>query len=220
MAFLDFISGIHKATKRDYLARVTEADKAECATISKKFAQEYFDGDRKYGYGGFRYDGRWRSFAEKLIAHYGLKPGMRVLDIGCAKGFLLHEFKAVMPELEVDGLDVSDYAVTHGMESVKPFMRVGNAMELPYPDKHFDLVLAINTLHNLYLPGLFQALREIMRVGRGGKFICMDSYRNEREKVNLMYWQLTCECFFTPAEWEWIFQQTGYDGDWDFVCFE
>jgi len=220
MAFLDFISGIHKATKRDYLARVLEADKAECATISKKFGQEYFDGDRKYGYGGFRYDGRWRLFAEKLIKHYNLKPGQRVLDIGCAKGFLLHEFKAVMPELEVAGLDVSEYAIANAMDSVKPFLRVGNAMGLPYPDKHFDLVLSINTLHNLYLPGLFQALREIMRVGRGGKFICMDSYRNEREKVNLMYWQLTCECFFTPAEWEFIFQQTGYDGDWDFVCFE
>ncbi len=220
MAHLDLISSLHKATKRDYLARVVEHDKAECATISKQFGQEYFDGDRKYGYGGFRYDGRWKSFAEKLIAHYGLKPGMRVLDIGCAKGFVLHELKQLIPELEVAGLDISEYAIANGMESVKPFLRVGNAMTLPYPDQHFDLVLCVNTLHNLYLPGLFQALREIVRVGRGGKFIVMDSYRNEREKVNLMYWQLTCECIFTPAEWEWIFQQTGYTGDWDFVCFE
>ena len=220
MAHLDFISALHKATKRDYIARVVEHDKAECATISKKFGQEYFDGDRKYGYGGFRYDGRWKSFAEKLIAHYGLKPGMRVLDIGCAKGFVLHELKLLIPKLEVAGLDISEYAIANGMESVKPFLRVGNAMALPYPDQHFDLVLCVNTLHNLYLSGLFQALREIQRVGRGGKFIVMDSYRNEREKVNLMYWQLTCECFFTPAEWEWIFQQTGYTGDWDFVCFE
>ena len=220
MAHLDFISSLHKATKRDYIARVVEHDKAACATISKKFGQEYFDGDRKYGYGGFRYDGRWKSFAEKLIAHYGLKPGMRVLDIGCAKGFVLHEFKQLLPELEVAGLDISDYAIANGMEFVKPFLRVGNAMALPYPDQHFDLVLCVNTLHNLYLPGLFQALREIQRVGRGGKFIVMDSYRSEREKVNLLYWQLTCECIFTPAEWEWIFQQTGYTGDWDFVCFE
>jgi ubiquinone/menaquinone biosynthesis C-methylase UbiE len=220
MAHLDFISGIHNATKRNYVQRVVDYDKAECATVSKKFGQEYFDGDRKYGYGGFRYDGRWKSFAEKLIAHYGIRPGMRVLDIGCAKGFLLHEFKLLIPDLEVAGLDISDYAIANGMESVKPFMRAGNAMELPWPDKHFDLVLSINTLHNLYLPGLFKALREIQRVGRGGKFIVMDSYRNEREKVNLMYWQLTCECLFTPDEWKWIFQQTGYDGDWDFVCFE
>jgi len=220
MAHLDFISGIHKATKRDYLQRVVEYDKAECATISKKFGQDYFDGDRRYGYGGFRYDGRWRPLAEKLITHYGLKPGQRVLDIGCAKGFLLHEFKTVMPQVEVAGLDISEYAIANAMPDVKPFLRAGNATDVPYPDKSFDVVPSINTLHNLYLPGLFRALREIMRVGRGGKFIVMDSYRNEREKVNLLYWQLTCECFFTPAEWEWVFQQTGYDGDWDFVCFE
>ena len=106
------------------------------------------------------------------------------------------------------------------MEDIKPFLRVGTAAELPYADKQFDLVVSVNTLHNLYLPDLFQALREIERVVRRHKFIVMDSYRNEREKVNLMYWQITCECFFTPAEWEWIFHQTGYRGDWDFVCFE
>ncbi|SRR6266446_1882791 len=220
MAFLDFISGIHKATKRDYVQRVVEYDKAECATVSKKFGQEYFDGDRRYGYGGYKYDGRWVPFAQRLIAHYGLKPGDRVLDIGCGKGFLVHDFMHELPGLEVAGLDVSDYAIANAMEDVKPFLRVGNATELPYPDKSFDLVVSLNTLHNLYLPGLFQALREIERVGRRHKFIVMDSYRTEREKVNLMYWQLTCECFFTPAEWEWIFQQAGYEGDWDFVCFE
>src|SRR5690349_12874400 len=184
MAHLDLISGIHKATSRNYLARVTEADKAECATISKRFGQEYFDGDRKYGYGGFKYDGRWKTLAGQLIARYGLKPGQRVLDIGCAKGFLLHDLKEAMPGLEVAGLDVSEYAITHAMEDMKPFLRVGSAVNLPYADKSFDLVLAINTLHNLYLPDLFRALREIQRVGRGGKFIVMDSYRNEREKVN------------------------------------
>jgi protein-L-isoaspartate(D-aspartate) O-methyltransferase len=206
----------HKATPRNYVQRVTEFDKAECATISKRFGREYFDGDRRYGYGGFKYDGRWRSFAEKLIGHYGLKPGDRVLDIGCAKAFLLHDFKAALPGLEVAGLDVSEYAIANAMEDTKPFLRAGTAASLPYPDKSFDLVLSINTLHNLYLPDLFRALREIQRVGRKHKFIVMDSYRNEREKVNLLYWQLTCECFFTPAEWEFIF----HDGDWDFVCFE
>jgi protein-L-isoaspartate(D-aspartate) O-methyltransferase len=220
MARLDLISSLHRATPRNYLQRVTEHDKAACAEVSKRFDREYFDGDRKYGYGGFRYDGRWRPFAEKLIAHYGLKPGQRVLDVGCAKGFLLHELKAALPGLEVAGLDVSAYAIEQAMDDVKPFVRVGDARTLPFPDRSFDLVLSINTLHNLYLPGLHQALRELERVGRGGKFVVMDSYRNEREKVNLLYWQLTCECFFTPDEWAWIFQQAGYTGDYDFVCFE
>jgi len=221
MAKVDFISGIHNATKRNYVQRVVEFDKAACAAVAKKFEQEYFDGDRSYGYGGFRYDGRWVPFAQKLISHYRLKPGNRVLDIGSAKGFLLHDLKAALPGLEVAGLDVSKYAAANAMEDMKPFLRVGTAADLSaYPDKSFDLIVSINTLHNLRLPQLFQALREIERVGRGHKFIVMDSYRTEREKVNLMYWQLTCECFFTPEEWEWIFQQTGYTGDYDFVCFE
>lgn len=219
MAKLDFISGIHNATKRNYVQRVVDYDKAECATVSKRFGQEYFDGDRRYGYGGFKYDGRWVSFAKKLIAHYGLKPGDRVLDIGCAKGFVVHDFRA--EGMAAFGLDISDYAIANAMEDVKPFLRTGTAADLSaYADKSFDLVLSINTLHNLALPQLFQALREIERVGRKDKFIVMDAYRNEREKVNLMYWQLTCECFFRPEEWEFIFQQTGYTGDWDFVCFE
>jgi len=220
MAHLDFISGIHKATKRDYLQRVVEFDKAECAAVSKRFGQEYFDGDRRYGYGGFKYDGRWKTLAETLIRHYGLKPGMSVLDIGCAKGFLLHELKSLIPELEVAGIDISEYAIAHAMDSVKPFVRVGNATTLPFAGGSFDLVLAINTLHNLPVYDLDTALREIERVGRGGKFIVTDSYRDEREKVNLMYWQLTCECFFTPEEWKWLFARAGYSGDYDFVFFE
>lgn len=220
MPYLDFISSIHKATKRNYLQRVLEHDKAECAAISKRFGFEYFDGDRRYGYGGFKYDGRWRPFAEKLIKHYGLQPGNRVLDIGCAKGFLVHDFRAALPGLEAFGLDISEYAIANAMEDVKPYVRVGSAVELQYPDASFDLVVSLNTLHNLQLPELFKALREINRVGRGKSYIVMDSYRNEREKVNLMYWQLTCECFFTPREWEFIFELTGYKGDYDFVFFE
>ena len=220
MAYLDFIASIHTSTRRDYVQRVVEFDKAACAQISKQFGKDYFDGDRQYGYGGYKYDGRWRPFADKLIDHYGLKTGDKVLDIGCAKGFLVHDFKQALPGLETAGLDISEYAIANAMPDVKPFLRVGTAAELPYPDHHFDLVVSVNTLHNLYLPDLFKALPEIERVGRRHKFIVLDSYRNEREKVNLMYWQLTCECFFTPAEWEWIFQQTGYSGDWDFVCFQ
>jgi ubiquinone/menaquinone biosynthesis C-methylase UbiE len=220
MGELNFISGIHRSTQRNYLERVTGANKAECSLVAKKFGEDYFDGDRKYGYGGFRYDGRWKAFAQQLITQYDLRPGMRVLDIGCAKGFLLHELRALVPEMEVAGLDVSEYAISHAMDSVKGFLSVGNAVELDFADRYFDLVLSINTLHNLRLPGLFAALREMERVGRGAKFIVVDSYRNERERMNLLYWQLTCECFFSPEEWEWIFQQTGYTGDWDFVCFE
>jgi SAM-dependent methyltransferase len=220
MSYLDFISQIHKGAKRNYVQRVTEFDKAECAKISKKFGHEYFDGPREYGYGGYKYDGRWRSFADKLIAHYKLKPTDKILDIGCGKGFLVHDFKEGLPGSQVAGIDVSHYAVENAMESVKPFIKQGNAISLPYEDKSFDLVVSINTLHNLRIYDLMLALKEIERVGKQHKYIIMDSYRNENEKVNLMYWQLTCECFFTPEEWEWIFKESGYRGDYGCVFFE
>jgi SAM-dependent methyltransferase len=220
MAFIDFIERVHTKTPRNYIERVNAYDKAECATISKQFGRDYWDGDRRYGYGGYRYDGRWRPFAEDLARHYGLKSGDKVLDVGCGKGFLLYELAQVVPGIEISGLDISTYAIESAKEEVKVRLRTGNAVELPYEDQSFDLVLSINTIHNLYVYDLQRALREIERVGRANKYVVVDSYRNEREKVNLMYWQLTCECFFTPREWEWLFEQAGYSGDWAFVCFE
>ncbi len=220
MSELDFISLVHKQTARDYLGRVNEYPKAEAAAIAKRFDRDYWDGDRKVGYGGFRYDGRWRIVAERMAAHYGLKAGDRILDVGCGKAFLLYEFTQVVPGVEVVGLDVSAYALAHAKEEVRPFLTEGRADHLPYADHSFDLVLSINTLHNLPCYELDLALREIERVGRGGKFICVESYRTEVEKANLLYWQLTCEAFNTPEEWAWWFRHTGYTGDHGFIFFE
>jgi protein-L-isoaspartate(D-aspartate) O-methyltransferase len=220
MAHLDFISPIHTRTPRNYLSRVVGVDKAECAAVARRFDKDYWDGDRQHGYGGYRYDGRWRPFAEMLVKHYGLQPGQRVLDVGCGKGFLLYDFLQTVPGLQVAGIDVSAYAIGHSPPEVRPFLRLGDAVELPWPDQSFDLVVSINTLHNLYNYRLVQALREIERVGRGGKYIVVDAYRDEREKVNLLYWQLTCVCFYTPREWEWLFEQSGYRGDYGFVFYQ
>lgn len=220
MAQVDFISKLHQATKRNYLQRVLEADKAECAEVAIRYGKEYWDGDRKYGYGGFRYDGRWRTVAEDMVKHYNLRPNSSILDVGCGKGFLLYEFTQVLPGVRVAGIDISQYAVDNAKEEVKPFLRVGNAKNLPFEDKSFDLVISITTLHNLYLHDLWQALQEIERVGKSGKYVVVEAYRNEREKVNLMYWQLTCRAFHTPEEWEWIYKQSGYTGDYSFIYFE
>jgi ubiquinone/menaquinone biosynthesis C-methylase UbiE len=220
MAYRDFVSLIHKSTKRDYLARVNEIDKAEVAEKAIRFDKDYWDGSRLTGYGGYRYDGRWRKVADAMIAAYGLKPGMRVLDVGSGKGFLLHDFKEAMPGLEVAGIDISDYAIEHSMESIKPFCQVGSAAKLPYPDKSFDLVISINALHNLYNYELHAALMEMERVSRGAKYLCVEGYRNESEKVNLMYWQLTCRIFHTPEEWAFDFRQASYTGDHEFIYFE
>jgi protein-L-isoaspartate(D-aspartate) O-methyltransferase len=217
---IDFIESLHSGTKRDYLGRVNERDKAECAEIAKRWGHDYWDGDRTTGYGGMRYDGRWRPVAEKMAAHYDIKPGHRILDVGCGKGFLLYEFTQVVPGVEVAGLDISDYAIEHAKEEVAPALKQGHARELPFEDDSFDFVVSITTLHNLYLSDLMDALAEIERVARGGKYVVVESYRNEKEKANLLYWQLTCESFFTPQEWQWVFDHAGYSGDHGFIYFE
>jgi protein-L-isoaspartate(D-aspartate) O-methyltransferase len=218
--YIDFISSLHKKTQRDYLARVNEIPKAEAATLAKQWGKDYWDGDRKHGYGGMRYDGRWRPVAERLAAHYELKPGQHVLDIGCGKGFLLYELTQAVPGLKVTGFDISNYAAEHAKEEIKPFVQVGHAKSLPFPDHHFDLVISLNTLHNLYCYELDSALREMQRVTRKNAYLVVESYRNEEEKANLLYWQLTCESFCTPEEWEWWFRQTGYTGDHSFIYFD
>lgn len=220
MAYLDFLTSIHKKTERDYIGRVNEVPKAEAAAIAKRFDRDYWDGDRRYGYGGYRYDGRWRAVAEQLARHYGLTSTDRVLDVGCGKAFLLYELTQVVPGLTVAGIDVSDYALAHAKEEVRPFLQKASAVELPFDTASFDLVYSLNTLHNLYCFDLDKALRELQRVGRKDKYLVVESYRNESEKANLLYWQLTCESFYTPEEWQWWFDRTGYTGDHSFIYFE
>ena len=220
MAYVDFLSSVHKRTQRDYVARVTEYPKEVAAAKAKEFAYEYWDGDRKTGYGGYNYDGRWRKVAEAMATHYGLKAGDRVLDVGCGKGFLLYDLHETVPGIEIAGIDISSYAIEHAREEVRPFLQVAHANSLPFADQSFDLIISITTLHNLFCYDFFQAIREIERVGRAHKYICVESWRNEREKVNLLYWQLTCEMFCTPEEWQWWFDHTGYTGDHSFIFFE
>jgi SAM-dependent methyltransferase len=223
MAYIDFLSAIHKSTKRDYLARVNDPDypKAKAAELAKKWGFDYWDGDRRINYGGYRYiEGRWEKVARAMVDHYGIRPGDRILDVGCGKGFLLYDFTKVVPGVEVTGIDISAYAVENAKEEIRHCLQTGNANHLPFPDQSFDLVFSINTLHNLYCYDLDKALREIQRVGKIHKYICVESYRNEEEKTNLLYWQVTCEAFNNPEEWEWWFKHTGYTGDHSFIYFE
>ena len=223
MAYLDFLSSVHKSTVRDYLARVNDPEfpKEKAAELAKKWGFDYWDGDRRICYGGYRYmAGRWAPVAKAMIEHYGLKDGDKVLDIGCGKGFLLYEISLLVPGIEIYGIDISDYAIANSKEEIKDCLQIGNANQLPFPDNHFDLVYSITTLHNLHNYDLDKALREMERVGKQNKYLCVESYRNEIEKANLLYWQVTCEAFCNPEEWSWWVKQTGYTGDQSFIYFE
>lgn len=220
MPEIDFISVIHKSTKRDYLARVNDYPKEKAAEMARQWGYDYWDGDRTTGYGGMRYDGRWEKVARAMTEHYGIQAGDRILDIGCGKGFLLYDFTQVVPGVEVVGLDISKYAIDNSKEEIRQHLIEGTAASLPFQDAEFDLVISINTLHNLYTYELEAALMEMERVGKEHKYLCLESYRNEKEKVNLMYWQLTCEAFYTPEEWKWWFEKAGYSGDYSYIFFE
>lgn len=223
MAEVDFMSVLHKSTQRDYLARVNDPDfpKPKAAELAKKFDFDYWDGDRRICYGGYRYlEGRWEKVARAMVEHYDLPPKPKILDIGCGKAFLLYDFLKVIPDAEIHGIDISPYAIANSKEEIRDCLQVGTATNLPWPDDYFDLVISITTLHNLHAYDLDLALREMERVGRDNKYLCVESYRNEQEKANLLYWQVTCEAFNTPKEWEWWFKHTGYSGDYSFIYFE
>tara|TARA_A100001388_G_C28767198_1_gene501491 strand:+ start:1389 stop:2060 length:672 start_codon:yes stop_codon:yes gene_type:complete len=223
MKEIDFMSPLHKSTQRDYLKRVNDPEypKHKAAVLAKKFDYDYWDGDRRICYGGYNYiEGRWEKVAKKLIEHYQLKNDAKILDIGCGKGYLLFDLMKLLPDLNVYGLDVSGYAVENSKEEIKEKITVGNATNLPFNDDFFDLVISINTLHCLEAHDLYKALKEMERVGKKDKYLCVESYRNEVEKANLLYWQVSCEAFNTPKEWKWWFELTGYKGDFSFIYFE
>ena len=220
MAYIDFVSDLHKSTKRNYIERVISADKAQCAKIAKKYGYDYWDGDRKYGYGGYKYDGRWYSVAERLAEHYQLQKGQKVLDVGCGKAYLLYELTRVIPGLSIKGIDVSSYALEHAKDEVKKYLQCGNAQQLPFQDDEFDLVISLTTLHNLKVFELKKAIQEIERVSKNNSYIMVESFRNEEEEVNMLYWQLTCASYYSTQEWEWLFQEWGYKGDYGFIFFE
>jgi SAM-dependent methyltransferase len=216
---LNIVTPLHTRTKRDHLARMVD-DKVQCMIKAREYEFDYWDGDRRYGYGGYKYDGRWKALAEKLIAIYGLKSGARILDVGCGKAHLLHELKQLLPEAEVHGFDISRHGIGDAPEAIRNLLSIGRAQD-PYPwgEQYFDLVISLACLHNLRVFELETALREIERVGKK-KFVMVESYRNERELFNLQCWALTAECFFDNAEWIWLFDHFGYTGDYEFIYFE
>ena len=184
-------------------------------TLARKFGEEFFDGDRAHGYGGFNYHPRfWQPVIPTFKAHWGLTSSSSVLDVGCAKGFMMHDFAELIPGITVKGIDVSEYAIENAIEDMRPHVEVANAKSLPYPDKSFDYIISITTIHNLVRDELVQSLKEIERVARLGSFITVDAYRNEEEKERMFAWNLTAKTILHVDEWKELFEDASYTGDY------
>jgi ubiquinone/menaquinone biosynthesis C-methylase UbiE len=218
MAEVDLLRSLPK-TKRDIQKRSQAKDQSVIA-IAKQFGEMYWDGPREYGYGGYRYDGRWRQVARDIIAHFGLEAGLRVLDVGCGKGFLVKDLMLECPSLEAYGLDISRYALMHCEKDLVGRLHLGSAETLPFPDGSFDCVLSINTLHNLPRPRALCALREVQRVSKGRAFVQVDSYLTPQQKQLFEQWVLTAEFHDYPEGWIKVFREAGYTGDYFWTIVE
>lgn len=217
---LNVVTPLHQMTARKYIDRMID-DKVHCMMKAKEYEFDYWDGDRRYGYGGYKYmPGRWKPVAEKLIEIYNLKPGDKVLDVGCGKAFLLYEMQLLIPELKITGFDISQHGLAERHPDFKGDLFRYRAQDVyPFGDNEFDLVISLGCLHNLRIFELKTALNEIERVGKQ-KYIMVESYRNDLEMFNLECWALTAESLFDTAEWISIFSQFGYSGDYEFIYFE
>jgi ubiquinone/menaquinone biosynthesis C-methylase UbiE len=195
-------------------------DKPNGMNIASLYDYDYWDGERKYGYGGYKYiPGYWKQTAELLIKTYNLNETSSILDIGCGKGFLLYELKLLIPSLTIKGIDISTYAVEKAIPEVMHHIQLHSICnKLPFQNDEFDLVFSINVLHNLKVFELKSALMEIQRVGRQA-YICVESYRNLEELFNLQCWALTCQSFYSKDEWIWIFNEFDFHGDYEFIYF-
>ena len=218
MAEIDLLRALPRI-KRNIQKRKEAKDPAVVA-ISRQYGEMYFDGPRDYGYGGYRYDGRWIPVARDIIAHFGLKPGMRVLDVGCAKGFLVKDLMLACSGLEAFGLDVSLYALMHAEKEIIGRLHLGTAEKLPFPDNSFDCVLCLNTVHNFPRPRAIKVMQEIQRTSAGRAFVQVDSYHTPEQKEIFESWVLTADFYDYPQGWVELFKEAGYTGDYYWTIIE
>ena len=216
---VDYVTKLHQSTSRNYIDRMMD-DKVHCMKKAKEYEADYWDGDRRFGYGGYKYlAGRWKPVAQALIKNYNLSNESSVLDIGCGKGYLLYEMKLLLPNLRISGFDISNHGIATAKQEVKEQLFIHRAQDpFPFQKNEFDLAISLGCLHNLRIFELEIALKEMERVASNG-YLMLESYRNEQEQFNLQCWALTCESFFDTKEWEWLYEYFGYKGDYEFIYF-
>jgi sporadic carbohydrate cluster protein (TIGR04323 family) len=214
-----YIQTHHNRTKRNYLERMIN-EKVECMKVAKKYDENYWDGERKYGYGGYKYiKDYWKKTALYLIKDYKLNNKSKLLDVGCGKGFLLYEIKKILPKIKIIGLDISRYAISNAHPNIRKFLCYYDvSKKLFFKNNEFDLVISMAAIHNLDHKGLEVAISEIERVGKK-KYVMVESFNNEQELFNLQCWALTCKSFLSKKDWLWFFDKTSYSGDYEFIYF-
>ena len=220
MKKIKIFTSLHKITKRNYLERMID-DKIKCMIVAKKYEKDYWDGKRKYGYGGYKYiPGRWTNVAKKLIKYYKLNSNSKILDVGCGKGYLLYEIKRILPTIQIIGFDISNYAIKNAKKEIKKFLFKGKAENnFRFKKKYFDLTISMGVLHNLSLLDISKSINQINKVSKKS-FIMVESYRNDKELFNLQCWALTCKTFLDPNDWKFLFKKNDYKGDYEFIFFE
>ncbi|MDC3146808.1 class I SAM-dependent methyltransferase [Alphaproteobacteria bacterium] len=216
-----FIQKLHNSTKRNYLERMMN-EKVRCSIEAKKYSKNYWDGNRKYGYGGYRYiPGRWKEFAKSLIKLFKLKDNSKILDIGCGKGYLLKEFKNINNSFKIHGYDISKYAIINSHQDIKKNLFVHDIRKKTnFKNNYFDLTICNGVLHNLEINEIKFVLNEIERISNKNKYLMVESYNTEKELFNLQCWALTCKSFFSSDEWKWVFSEFGYKGHYEFIYFK
>lgn len=216
MPEIDLMQNYPKSNRANLLS-IRELVTPEERIIAQQFGKDYFDGPRRLGLGGYKYDPKYFvKVVQDFINYYKLSKDSKILDVGCGKGFMIKDFKDALPESEVHGIDISEYCFENALLEVKDFIKIGSCDNLPYPDKYFDLVIAIATIHNLDEEGVKKSISEIMRVGKGKFFIKVNGYRNIKEKSELEKWNLVAKTILSVDEWLTIFDELGYSGDYSF----
>ena len=210
---IDLLKNYPKS-KRNLDKRLSEKS-PEIVKIAREFGKEFFDGDRKFGYGGLTYNPKyWENVVKDFVEYYKIKPDAKILDVGCAKGYMVYDFKRQYPGLEIHGVDISEYAIDNCHREVKDNLQVGKAESLKFEDNYFDLVISINTVHNLELKDCVASIKEISRVSKGNSFITVDAYNTDEEKERMFKWNLTAKTILSDKKWISFFKKNEYKGDY------
>ena len=220
MAEVNFFLKTHNSSRREYIKYMNN-EKPLCMSIAKKYSKDFFDGERKYGYGGYKYiPDRWNDVVQNIKNYYSLNNDSKILDAGAGKGFFIKDLKDSINSSHIYGFDISKYAVENCHDDIKKNFFVHDIRnQLDFEDNYFDLLTCFGVLHNLKIFEIKETIKEFNRISKK-QYIWVESYRSDLELFNLQCWAKTCESFFSPDEWTWIFKEFEYKGEYEFIFFE